>query len=169
MVKNLPLKLQGFMSLSLFFSRSLFCTGFFPFGESKPYVSVLVYIEIFQFAKWRQNLTIAVSEIPFFMRKIMRTLSAYLNNFISLQWNHWNSEFTLQALGVRTTNLKKESMALKAPGLWSWSLNQSIPNGKGKRQNLLGTFPSSTSSAKPSTSKVSFENSCFRQPMQTRD
>lgn len=56
------------MFVSLF-NRSLFCTGFFPFGDSKTYVFILVYIEIFQFAKGRQSLTIAVSEIPFFVRK----------------------------------------------------------------------------------------------------
>lgn len=49
----------------------------------------------------------------------MRTLSAYLNNFkfIDLQPNHSDSGFTQQASGVRTANLKKESIALKAPGL----------------------------------------------------
>lgn len=71
---------------------------------------------------------------PVLCAAIMRTLSAYLNNFefIDLQANQSDSGFTQQASGVRTANLKKKSIALKAPGLWSWSPNQSIPNGKGK-------------------------------------
>lgn len=68
-------------------------------------------------------------------------------------------------------------------GLWSWnskskeeinSFESSRPlklehkpiytKWKGERQSLPGTFPSSTLSAKPSTAKLSFEGSCFRQP-----
>lgn len=73
----------------------------------------------------------------------MRTLSAYFNNFefISLQLNHSDSGFTQQASGVRTTHLRKKSIALKVPGLWSWGLNQSIPNGKGKDRAYQALSP----------------------------
>lgn len=143
LLKDLPLKMWRFLSLSVlvsFFKGSLFCIRFSPFGDSKPYVLVLVYIEIFQFAKHRQSLIACLNSHSLWgnhedSQCLLEQLWVYQSATKSC------SGFTQQASGVGTANLKKKSIALKAPGLWSWSINQSIPNGKGKDRAYQALSP----------------------------